>query len=135
MNEQQKVQISDEQMTGAIGAGLTLLNLDTTLIPGNMRKQLAVLEVVLIGLSQGAMVIASPDQLAVESASEDTGSEAVSAAVKTAAQALAAGAGSAERPQRPEELGAEDDGITPETDGPQERLDTGSQEGRSETRD
>ena len=65
--QEQGINITDEQMSGAIGAGIQFLNLETTLIPGNMRKQLAVLEVVLQGIGQGALVIASPDQLKVKS--------------------------------------------------------------------
>ena len=130
--EGQKINITDEQMVGAIQGGLKFLNLETTLIPGNLKKQLAVLEVVLVGLSQGAMVIASPDQLAVKSPPEDIGSNPVSDAVKAAALALATGAGAGAAPaDKLGDEGAETHGSGKEKESTSEKpgVDTSIQEG------
>lgn len=72
MNEQLEappvgVNLSSKQVGQAAMVTLTFLSLETTLIPGNLRRQLDVLEVVLTGLVSGKLVVASPDQLAVES--------------------------------------------------------------------
>ena len=63
----QTVEISPQQQAMAAQAGIRFLNLETTLIPGNMRKQLDVLEVILGGLANGQLVLASANPDPVES--------------------------------------------------------------------
>lgn len=59
--------ITPQQVAEAAGAGVTFLNLDTTLIPGNLRRQLAVLEVVLQNVANGRAQVVTPQPLPVES--------------------------------------------------------------------
>ena len=61
------VNISGMQLKAVANDTLAFLKLPTTLVPGNIRRQLDVLELVLTGLREGSLVVASPDQLAVES--------------------------------------------------------------------
>lgn len=63
------INLSSQQVGQAAMSTLAFLRLETTLIPGNLRRQLDVLEVVLTGLVSGKLIVASPDQLAVESGS------------------------------------------------------------------
>ena len=60
------VNISDKQVAQVSATALGFFRMETTLIPGNIRRQLDVLEAVLTGLASGKLVVASPDQLAVE---------------------------------------------------------------------
>lgn len=78
--DNQQINLTPEQMGGAISAGLRLLGLETTLIPGNMRKQLDVLEVVLTSLAQGHSQVVPTAVPAVES-DPNTGDPAGSGAV------------------------------------------------------
>ena len=82
MSEQEQAiaTISTQQIVQSAAAGVEFFNLDTTLIPGNMRKQVAVLEAVLQGVATGNLRVVSPQQNAVESGADDdisdlTGSE------------------------------------------------------------
>ena len=61
------MEISTQQIVDAAGAGLNFLDRDTTLVPGDLRKQLAVLEVVLQGVATGNLRVVTPDQLRVQS--------------------------------------------------------------------
>ena len=68
MNQpQQSVNISNQQVAQSAAAILSFLRLETTLVPGSVRQQVDVLEAILRGLASGNLVVASPDQLAVES--------------------------------------------------------------------
>ena len=60
------VNISDKQVAQISATALDFFRMKTTLIPGNIRRQLDVLEAVLTGLASGKLVVASPAQLAVE---------------------------------------------------------------------
>ncbi len=60
------VNLSSQQVAQASAAALSFLRMKTTLVPGDIRRQLDVLEVVLTGLASGNLVVASPSQLAVE---------------------------------------------------------------------
>ena len=60
------VNISDKQVAQVSATALGFFRMETTLIPGNIRRQLDVLEAVLTGLASGKLVVASPAQLAVE---------------------------------------------------------------------
>ena len=60
------VNISADQVRQAAIGGLALLSRETTLIPGNLRQQVVVLELILRGLASGNLLVASPQQLAVE---------------------------------------------------------------------
>ena len=64
------VQISPQQIMAAFNAGLNFLGLDTTLVPGNLRPQIAVLEVVLNSVLAGQMIVVSPPPVKVESDSK-----------------------------------------------------------------
>ncbi len=69
----QPINMSAQQIQQAAVAGVELLGLKTTLLPGDLRRQLAVLEVVLQGVIGGHLVVVSPRQLAVESEPNDDG--------------------------------------------------------------
>ena len=58
--DQSKTQITGEQILGAAQAGVQLLNLRSTLIPGDIKTQLAVLEVVLQNIIMGVLTVAPP---------------------------------------------------------------------------
>lgn len=73
------VEMTPQQVAQAAGAGLTLFSLDTTLIPGNLRQQVAVLEVVLQGVASGQAVVVSRDQLQVQSDTDGKGEDGKSA--------------------------------------------------------
>jgi len=61
------ISMSAQQIQQAADAGIAWMGLETTLMPGNLRQQLAVLEVVLQGVVAGKLAVVSPQQLAVES--------------------------------------------------------------------
>ena len=61
------IDLSVQQVVVAANAGLRLLGLETTLLPGNLRQQLAVLEVILQGISGGRLLLVPRAQVAVES--------------------------------------------------------------------
>lgn len=63
----QKMNITEQQVVTAAGVGVDFLNLETTLIPGNLRKQLSVLEVVLTNIASGSFRLVSPEPNDVES--------------------------------------------------------------------
>ncbi len=65
--QQAPIDISTQQIQQSAAAGVKFLSLETTLVPGNMRKQLAVLEVVLQGVVGGNLMVVSPKQIPVES--------------------------------------------------------------------
>lgn len=65
--------VSNQQIIGAASAGVRFINLESTLIPGNIRKQVSVLEMILTGVATGNLVVVSPDQLQVQSQSDDEG--------------------------------------------------------------
>ena len=69
----QNVSLSAQQVEQAASAGVDLLGRETTLIPGNLREQLAVLEVILRGITSGTLVVVTLQQLAVESKPDDNG--------------------------------------------------------------
>ena len=98
----QTIDISPEKVGPIAAAGIRFLNLETTLIPGNLKQQLAVLEVFLTGLTQGELILATPAQATVESdANSGEGSdkkeptpeefELMKAAARTTAAAARAG--------------------------------------------
>jgi len=62
----QTIDISPEKVGPIARAATRFLTLETTLVPGNLRQQLAVLEVFLSGLSTGELVLATPAPPAVE---------------------------------------------------------------------
>ena len=64
---QQTIDISPEKVAPIAAAGIRFLNLATTLHPGNLKQQLAVVEVFLAGLSSGELVLATPAPPPVES--------------------------------------------------------------------
>ena len=61
------MQLSPDAVRGAVFGGLQLLDLDTTLIPGNLRKQINVLAVILEGVASGNMAIVNPPKPEVQS--------------------------------------------------------------------
>ena len=64
--------ISGEQIVDAARAAARFFALETTLVPGNMRQQLAVLEAVLGGVASGQLLVLDKSNLkAVESPSSD----------------------------------------------------------------
>jgi len=63
----QTIDISPEKVAPIASAGIRFLSLETTLIPGNIKQQLAVLEVLLGGLSTGELILATPAPPPVES--------------------------------------------------------------------
>ena len=62
----QTIDISPEKVAPIAAAGIRFLNLETTLLPGNLKQQLAVLEVFLAGLSTGELLLATPAPPPVE---------------------------------------------------------------------
>ena len=60
-----------QQVQLAAEAGANFLDLETTMIPGNLRKQLSVLEVLLRGIVNGQLVVITTQQIAVESAGSE----------------------------------------------------------------
>lgn len=75
MNDQQpqKTTISNQQIVQAAAAGVAFFELKTTLIPGDMKQQLAVLEALLVGVVQGNLAVVSTQEGPVESTSEGEG--------------------------------------------------------------
>lgn len=68
MSEQtQSIDISPQAVAPIAQAGIQLLNLSSTLVPGNLRAQIGVLEVYLSGLAGGQIVLAPAPIAAVES--------------------------------------------------------------------
>ena len=63
----QTIDISPEKVAPIAAAALRFFGLNTTLVPGNLRQQLAVLEVFLAGLSTGELLLATPAPPPVES--------------------------------------------------------------------
>ncbi len=63
----QTIDISPEKVAPIAAAALRFFALETTLVPGNLRQQLAVLEVFLAGLSTGELLLATPVPRTVES--------------------------------------------------------------------
>lgn len=63
----QTIDISPGRVQPIAAAGVRFMNLESTLIPGNLKNQLAVLEVLLSGLSAGELLLAPPAPPAVES--------------------------------------------------------------------
>ena len=61
------ISMSAQQIQQAATAGLDFLGRETTLWPGNLHKQLAVLEVILQGVMAGKLIVVTPQQVAVES--------------------------------------------------------------------
>lgn len=59
--------IDPRQIVPAAQAGVELLGLRTTLIPGDIKAQVVVLESVLIGIGTGALVVVPSPQNAVKS--------------------------------------------------------------------
>ena len=72
---QQTIDISPPTVAAVAAAGVRFLNLETTLLPGNLKKQLAVLEVYLTGLSQGQLLLATPATDPVESGLDNAGDD------------------------------------------------------------
>ncbi len=68
--QQQQASLTPQQIAQASGAGVQFLNLETTLIPGNIKQQLSVLEVVLQALATGNLQVAQPAETPVESTPE-----------------------------------------------------------------
>lgn len=64
------INLTPEQIVQASMVGVSFLNLNSTLIPGNMKAQIAVLEAVLTGVSQGQLQVVSPPPDGVKSLSE-----------------------------------------------------------------
>lgn len=71
----QTIDISPEKVGPIAAAGIRFLNLETTLLPGNLKQQLAVLEVLLSGLSRGELVLATPPRAPVESDVKSDGAD------------------------------------------------------------
>lgn len=69
----QTIDISPEKVAPIATAALRFFALETTLVPGNLRQQLAVLEVFLSGLSQGELLLATPAPPPVESGTKGDG--------------------------------------------------------------
>lgn len=67
MNQPQQQGISQQQVAEAAAAGLRLFDLDTTLVPGNLRKRIGVLELILQELATGRAVVGQPEQPKVQS--------------------------------------------------------------------
>lgn len=63
----QSIDISPEKVAPIARAGVQLLNLSSTLVPGNLRAQVGVLEVYLSGLAGGQLVLAPAPKPVVES--------------------------------------------------------------------
>lgn len=64
--QNQPITLGHQQIAESANAGLRLLNLETTLIPGTLRRQLDVLEVVLQQLTTGQAILANPQPPQVE---------------------------------------------------------------------
>lgn len=67
---QQSPTISPDQIADAAAAGVEMLQLDTTLVPGNLRKRIGLLELILQQVARGHATLANPDQKPVESKPE-----------------------------------------------------------------
>ena len=65
--DMQKTDLTGQQVEGAARAGIDLLNRGSTLIPGDIKQQLAVLEVILQNIVMGAVIIAPAQKDQVES--------------------------------------------------------------------
>ena len=96
------VNISDKQVAQVSATALGFFRMETTLIPGNIRRQLDVLEAILTGLASGNLVVASPAQLAVESKPDKT-----------------------DKTKEPDDDGPRRDGETPEAETEKGRESTG----------
>ena len=59
--------IDPKQVAPAAQAGVELLNLRTTLIPGDLKAQVVVLESILMMLGSGALIVVPVPQNAVKS--------------------------------------------------------------------
>lgn len=59
--------LSPQQVQEAAGAGIGFFNMKSTLIPGDIRRQIAVLEAVLQGIATGNLQVVSPQPVQVES--------------------------------------------------------------------
>jgi len=59
--------INPNQIVPAAQAGVELLNLRTTLLPGDLKSQLVVLESVLMGLSTGGLIVVPNPENVVKS--------------------------------------------------------------------
>ena len=59
--------IDPRQVPDAAQAGVKLLGLDTTLIPGNIKAQVVVLESVLMGIAGGSLVVVPRPENVVKS--------------------------------------------------------------------
>ena len=70
--------LSDQDILQAASGVLDLLSRETTLVPGSLRREVAVLDAVLRGLVTGQLLVVTAQQLAVES-------EAIGGAGKAAA--------------------------------------------------
>lgn len=75
MNDPRQVQFSAEQIRSAAAGGLSLLNRETTLIPGDLRRQINDLELMLRFLAAGQAVLANPPPERVELDGKSEGSE------------------------------------------------------------
>ena len=62
----QTIDISPASVVPIAAAGIRFLSMETTLIPGNLKQQLAVLEVFLGGLAAGELMLATPPRAPVE---------------------------------------------------------------------
>ena len=64
--------IDPRQVPEAAQAGVKLLGLDTTLIPGNIKSQVVVLESVLMGIGSGSLVVVpNPENVVKSDPDED----------------------------------------------------------------
>jgi len=61
------VNINPNQIVPAAQAGVELLNLRSTLLPGDLKAQLVVLESVLMGISTGGLVVVPNPENVVKS--------------------------------------------------------------------
>jgi len=59
--------INPTQIVPAAQAGVELLNLRSTLIPGDMKSQLVVLESILMGIGAGGLIVVPNPENAVKS--------------------------------------------------------------------
>lgn len=63
--------IDPRQIPEATQAGIKLLNLGSTLIPGDIKAQVVVLESVLMGIAAGALVVVPNPENVVKSDTDD----------------------------------------------------------------
>ncbi len=81
----QTIDISPEKVAIIANATVRFLNLESTLMPGTYRQQLAVLEVYMSALASGQLTLAPTPQTAVES-DLDKDSDAMKEEILKAAQ-------------------------------------------------